>query len=74
MGTVNINGKVYSGNNISIINGIVKIDGVRKDGVESGDVKVNITGGMIQSLTTDASVECVSVIGDVTAGGSVRRS
>ena len=71
MTTVTINGKTYQGNNITINNGNVVIDGRQEDGQLNGVVEIRITEGNLDSLTTDASVNCGHVTGTVTAGGSV---
>lgn len=75
MGKVTINGVQFEGNNVTIINGKITIDGV--SGVVGssalcGVVEIRITEGTIGSLTTDASVTCGLVSGDVSAGGSVK--
>ena len=70
MATININGKVYSGNNVRIIDGCVTIDGVSQ-GDANGIVEIRITEGVINSLTTDGSVNCGEVHGNIKAGGSV---
>ena len=58
------------GNNISIQNGTVKVNGVKvKDGL-SGKVDVKFEGDLA-SLQADGNVECGNVQGDVDAGGSV---
>ena len=66
-----INGTSYSGNNITITNGVVRIDGVTQGEKVSGVVEILITEGAIANLNTDASVNCNNVGGDVQAGGSV---
>lgn len=72
MGTVTMNGKTYSGNNISIINGVVTIDGKI---VEDCDLPENVfkikIEGSVENIFTDKSVECNMVSGNITAGGSV---
>jgi hypothetical protein len=72
MGTVTISGKTYSGNNISIINGVVTIDGKI---VEDCDLPENVfkikIEGSVENIFTDKSVECNMVSGNITAGGSV---
>lgn len=70
MGTITVNGKSYVGNNISIRNGVVVIDGKLQDGTVSGVVEVMVSGELV-SLETDASVTCEEVKGNVSAGGSV---
>lgn len=85
MGTISINGKTYRGNSISIVDGVVKIDGVEQ-GERLPSTKIELTGD-VQSLQTDQSVEvkrgnvgaikaggsvnCNDIKGSVTAGGSV---
>jgi len=71
MGTITINGSTFNGNNVSIINGVVTIDGKAQNGTVNGVVEIRIIEGAITNLTTDASVTCGKVDGDVQAGGSV---
>ena len=72
MSTININGKIYNGNNIDIRNGVITIDGVtQKDDGAKGVVEIRVLDGAIRHLTTDLSVNCGNVECDVTAGGSV---
>lgn len=72
MGTININGRTYRGNNLSIVGGKVIIDGVTQDGEQlSGVVELRVTEGILGSLNTDCSVTCGNVQGYVSAGGSV---
>jgi hypothetical protein len=73
MGNITINGRSYSGRNVSIINGQVIIDGKVDDGFESTSriVEVRVTGDLC-SLRTDASVVMHGQIsGNLNAGGSV---
>lgn len=71
MAKMNIDGRTFTGNSISIVNGVVTIDGVQQDGTLSGQVQLKIEG-TLDSLTTDASVNMKGQInGDVEAGGSV---
>lgn len=72
MGIVRINGKTYQGNNVSIINGVVKVDGVIQESNVNGVVEIRVLEGTIENLTTDASVTCQAVTGNVEAGGSVQ--
>ena len=70
---ITINGRSFSGNNVSIVNGKVTIDGKRVD-VEERDVKITVTvNGNIGNLEMDSGE--VTVQGDVgeikTASGSV---
>lgn len=67
-----INGQRFDGNNVSIINGVVVIDGntTSLNGL-SGVVKIEVQGNLT-SLKTDASVTVNgSVLGDVSCGGSL---
>lgn len=70
MNTVTINGKTYSSNgNITVTNGKVVLDGVAVDTAENV-LRMEVTG-TLNNLTTDMSVSCASVNGNVEAGGSV---
>lgn len=73
VGTININGKVYEGDNVSIVNGVVKIDGVIQTGdhLEKKICEIRVIDGTIGQLRTDASVYCQNVTEYVDAGGSV---
>lgn len=72
MNTVVINGVSYQGgSSVSVINGVVIIDGVRQDGTVSGVVEIRVVEGAIENLRTDAAVSCGNVGGAVVAGGSV---
>lgn len=76
MGTFNISGRTFRGNNISISNNRIVIDG--KDVTDEYDIKpvgileITVLEGTIGSLTADGSVSCNDVTGDVSAGGSVK--
>ena len=70
MSEIWIDGKVFRGSSVSIINGVVTIDGARQDGAVSGVVEIRVTG-TLHELVTDASVTCQNVTGTVQAGGSV---
>jgi hypothetical protein len=85
MSTISINGKTYTGKNVSIINGEVIIDGVKQNGDKlQGVVRVEITGdpasidcdapvtvkGNVKgNVIADGPVTCGNVTGDVTADG-----
>jgi hypothetical protein len=71
MPTINIDGRSFVGRSVSIVNGVVTIDGERQDGTVSGVVEIKITEGVLDMLRCDASVSCAEVFGNVTAGGSV---
>lgn len=74
MSSITVNGKRYDniqGNNISVINGVIKVDGkVIEEGL-SGVVEVKWEGELA-NLTSSASVTAGNVKGDVDAGGSVQ--
>lgn len=70
MNTVTINGKTHSSNgNISVVNGTVIIDGKAVDTAENV-LRIEVTG-TLNNLTTDLSVNCDDIQGNVEAGGSV---
>lgn len=66
---ITYNGKQYEGTSISVVNGVVTIDGKL---VEEGNTAsiVHIHGD-VGELKTDKSVNCNNVKGTVDAGGSV---
>ena len=75
MGTINVNGRtitVPDGCLLSIINGIVLVDGKPWDGEKlTGIVKIDVTGTLL-NLSSDQSVEVHGdVQGDLNAKGSV---
>lgn len=71
--SINISGRSFSGKNVSIINGVVTVDGVRQDmKLDNGPTEIRILEGALVNLTTDASVNCNEVKGNVQAGGSVQ--
>lgn len=70
-GTININGKVYKGNNITISNGEVIIDGKVQEKGLYGSVDIKVTGS-IGKLTCDGSATVNGdVLGNVYAQNSV---
>jgi hypothetical protein len=74
MATMSIDGKIYTGNNINIINGDVYIDGVKQDPMPgiSNRPNIEITGN-VESVAVDVGSVTVkgNVTGNVKAGGSV---
>lgn len=72
MNKITVNGKTYEteGKNISVINGVVTVDGKQVGGEVSGVVEIKFEGDLA-SLKSDASVSCGNVQGTVQAGGSV---
>ena len=72
MNRISINGRTFTGaHSVSIVNGVVTIDGKREDGAVSGVVEVRVLEGTLGDLRTDAAVACGEVRGNVHAGGSV---
>lgn len=67
-----INGKAIEveGNNVTIRNGTVYIDGVPVDSGLSGVVQI-IWQGDLASLEAEGSVTCDNIYGNVSAGNSV---
>lgn len=72
MSKITINGKTIdvTGNNITIRDGSVTVDGVTVASGLSGEVHVKFDGDLA-SLDADGSVTCGAVRGSVKAGGSV---
>lgn len=71
MAKITIGGVSFEGNNITIRNGRVIVDGIVADGTVNGVVEIRILEGVLNNLETDASVTCGQVNGSVSAGGSV---
>lgn len=66
-----INGKSYSGSNLTIWGDQVIIDGKPQGDAASGVVEVRITAGSPVSVQSDMDVRCIDVASDVQAGMSV---
>jgi hypothetical protein len=77
MGTIIINGKRFEGNDVTIRDGKVVIDGKPQDGELHGDVELQVVEGVfgsaecVASVTAGASVTGENVGGSIQAGGSV---
>ena len=71
MGTVNINGKIYQGDNVEIRCNKIIIDGVERREDVSDVVEVRIMSGEPVNISSDASITCNNVRGNLSAGGSV---
>lgn len=73
MNRIQINNISYSSINgkVDIVGGKIVIDGVVQEQTLNSVVEVRVLEGAINSLSTDASVSCGNVNGDVKAGGSV---
>jgi len=72
MSTITINGKTYitKGNDISIIDGIVSVDGNIIEAGLSGNVKIT-WDGPLANLRADGDVTCENVNGKLDAGGNI---
>lgn len=83
---ITINGKSYSGNNITINDGVVIVDGVTQDDYQKekieltilcnvekiiSDQSIHIKGNVVGDLVAKTSINCNDVKGSVTAGTSV---
>jgi len=69
---VTINGvDIVGGQNITIRNGTVVVDGNEVQGDFVGKMELRILEGTIENLTTDRSVTALGISGNVAAGGSV---
>jgi hypothetical protein len=71
-----VNGKtitVPNGRNVSVVNGVVTVDGVRygDEGFARDVMEIRVSEGTVFGLNTDRSVTCKDVTGNITAGGSV---
>lgn len=71
MGTIIVNGKRYEGNDVTIRDGKVVIDGKPQDGELPGDVEAQVVEGVFGRAECVASVTCGEVRGDVAADASV---
>jgi hypothetical protein len=70
---ITVNGRTIDvqGSNISVINGVIKVDGKVVESGLTGTVKLEWQGDLA-SLHSDGDVTCGNVSGNVEAGGSVR--
>lgn len=66
-----INGRMYEGNNISISNGEVRVDGSKVDDIDDDIKCLKIEGDIKGNLTTDLAVNCNNVEGDISSHGSI---
>lgn len=68
-----INGITLFGRTVSLKNGVLKIDGKKVD-IQPTDnaFEIRVLEGTIQELSSDGSVTCNDVKGNVSAGGSVK--
>lgn len=73
-GSVTINGKSYSGNNITVSNGTVIIDGVVQDGEHLGyNIQIDIIGNVGEIETSSGNVTVSGDVSDVsTSSGDVK--
>lgn len=85
-GKITVNGRTYSGNNITINNNQVIIDGVVQGDLDdkkievtilcnvdriTSDESIHIKGNVNGNVESGTSVNCDKIIGSVTAGTSV---
>jgi len=78
-GTVTINGKTYTGNNIRIVNGEVLIDDNSNGTIEEKTINVTVTGNCqsVDNTSGDVTINgdagsVKTVSGDVRCGGEVK--
>lgn len=72
MGHITINGTTYTGNNISVIDNQVIIDGVLQDSEPLKGIVKLVVNGDIRSLNSDRDLEIHgNVLGDASAVGSI---
>lgn len=65
-GTIEVNGKKYSGNNVYISKGKVIIDGVVQDEIVNQPVNITITGSCGSIKNDVGDIRCGDVNGNVT--------
>lgn len=70
-GSVNIDGKSFSGRSIVIENGKVTVDGVTQDGSLTGDINVTVDGDVEKLELAYGKVECKNVGSVATQSGDV---
>jgi hypothetical protein len=70
---VNIDGRIYSGDQIVVKGNRIFVDGIEQDGVliKGPALEVRILEGVLQNLQCDGSVVAGNIAGNVNAGGSV---
>lgn len=66
MGTISINGKTFTGNNISVVDDKIFVDGKQVEGGLSGVVKIDVSGDLMNLNCTTATIHG-NVHGDVDA-------
>ena len=71
MGTIIINGKRFDGNNVTVRDGKVVIDGKAKDGELIGDIELQVVEGVSGNVECVASVTGGEARGDVAAAALV---
>lgn len=76
-GSVTVNGNTYRGSNVSIINGVVTVDGVVQGDPLNGPITITVQGsvGSIETSSGDVNVtgdsqNITAVSGDVRVGGN----
>jgi hypothetical protein len=72
-GKTTINGKTYSGSNISVRNGRVIVDGKEVDKIAVGqDVRVSVSGSVDSISLENGTIECVSAKDIQTTNGDIK--
>ena len=72
MASITINGRTFSGDSVSIVDGAIIVDGVRQSGDPlSGVVRLHVEG-VLGTLHADAPVTCGDAHGNVNASGPVK--
>ena len=69
--SVNIDGRSFSGKNVSIVNGKVTIDGVLQDGELTGDVNITVHGDVEKLENSCGEVRADSIGSVKTQSGDV---
>jgi DUF4097 and DUF4098 domain-containing protein YvlB len=70
--TVTINGQTYSGNNVSIVNDLVFVDGVAQGQTLVGPITVTVNGDVQQLETVSGDIEVHGNVGTLsTTSGDV---
>lgn len=82
MGTITINGKSYTGNNIKVTNNVVFIDGKQVDVEESKTINIKVEGNVNELhvdtcnlITIDGNVNTLSTVsGDVNVSADIKNN
>ena len=66
-GSVTIDGKTFTGNNVTIVNGRVIVDGKTQDGELVGPITVTVNGD-VESLENHAGNVTANNVGEISTG------